>query len=172
MLCILQRLPCSVLELNTGCSCPRPIDTSACDHRVVDLCILCSIKFNCWIEIELFFKLNIEIYPVHCVPLHWDWQGVQAALFFYTLVFDLFFSLTCIGGRETIAPQSSSAQRWSWKGHPREEDLQHDGYKVYKFKISPCFPSSQWTQEKWVTNNRSKEPLIEIENPFMVGELF
>ena len=119
-----------------------------------------------------FLKLNIEIYPVHCVPLHWDWQGVQAALFFYTLVFDLFFSLTCIGGRETIAPQSSSAQRWSWKGHPREEDLQHDGYKVYKFKISPCFPSSQWTQGKWVTSSRSKDPFIEIENPFMVGELF
>ena len=58
MLCILQRLPCPVLKLNTRCSCPRPIGASASDHDVVD--------------------------PVHSVPLHWDWQGVQSALFFIT----------------------------------------------------------------------------------------
>ena len=44
------------------------------------------------------------------------------------------YCLTYIGGQETKARQSSSAQRWSWKGHPREGDLQHNRYKVYEFK--------------------------------------
>ena len=54
MLCILQRLPCSIFKLNTGCGCPRPVEATADDQGVVD--------------------------PVHGVALHGDGQGVQAAL--------------------------------------------------------------------------------------------
>ena len=54
MLCILQRLPCSITKLNTGCRCPRPVEATADDQGVVD--------------------------PVHGVALHGDGQGVQAAL--------------------------------------------------------------------------------------------
>ena len=54
MLCMLQRLPCSVFKLCAWCSCPRPIEPAADDQGVVD--------------------------PVHGVPLQLDWQGVQTAL--------------------------------------------------------------------------------------------
>merc|ERR1719391_592122 len=54
MLCILQRLPCSIFKLNTRCRCPRPVEATAGDQEVV--------------------------YPVHGVALHRDGQGVQAAL--------------------------------------------------------------------------------------------